>query len=611
MKTRNLILLLAAAACVACTSSQDEKHPQPFGLESVTLTSSWVKERMQLNTDYLHRLDPDRLLHNFRVNAGIPSDAVPLEGWEAPWIGLRGHFTGHYLSAASMLVKAEGDTLLAARLSYMVDALEECQLALGDKGNLSAFPERDFDHVETYFTGVWAPYYTYNKVMQGLLHTYQYTGNEKAYRMVLRMADYVWWRMQRLDEASRKRMLLMLGANPQNEVGAMNEVLYALYGMSGDPKHRELARMFEPEWLMRTMLAHEDVLSGLHANTHIVLVNGYAKAYEVTGEENYRVAVENFWDILHDGHVYANGSSSGPRPNRTTSTSLTAEHWGLSGQLASTLTGEIAESCVTHNTQKLSSALFSWSGDARYADAYMNTWYNSVMALQSAHTGRCTYHLPLGSPRHKHWLAENDFRCCNGSSIEAFATLHSSIYFHDASTLWVNMYVPSTLHWSEGPTLSQSGNFPFSPQVTITIDEAAGGEHTINLFVPSWAEKVTVSVNGKDMGATTPMSYKQLRRVWQPGDSIVLDFTYDFHFKPVPGDEHTLAFFYGPMLLAFDSGEEIVLKGTPDEVLSGLRVGDDGNCYLDNAGRTLRLIPLMQVENQAYSVYATINNCYF
>lgn len=611
MKTRNLILLLAAAACVACTSSQDEKHPQPFGLESVTLTSSWVKERMQLNTDYLHRLDPDRLLHNFRVNAGIPSDAVPLDGWEAPWIGLRGHFTGHYLSAASMLVKAEGDTLLAARLSYMVDALEECQLALGDKGNLSAFPERDFDHVETYFTGVWAPYYTYNKVMQGLLHTYQYTGNEKAYRMVLRMADYVWWRMQRLDEASRKRMLLMLGANPQNEVGAMNEVLYALYGMSGDPKHRELARMFEPEWLMRTMLAHEDVLSGLHANTHIVLVNGYAKAYEVTGEENYRIAVENFWDILHDGHVYANGSSSGPRPNRTTSTSLTAEHWGLPEQLASTLTGEIAESCVTHNTQKLSSALFSWSGDARYADAYMNTWYNGVMALQSAHTGRCTYHLPLGSPRHKHWLAENDFRCCNGSSIEAFATLHGSIYFHDASTLWVNMYVPSTLHWAGGPTLSQSGNFPFTPQVTIVIDEAAAGEHTINLFVPSWAKKATVSVNGKDMGATAPMSYKQLRRAWQAGDTIVLDFGYDFYLKPIPGDEHTLAFFYGPMLLAFDSGEEIVLKGTPDEVLCGLRAGDDGYCYLDNAGRTLRLMPLMQIENQAYSVYATINNCYF
>lgn len=566
---------------------------------------------MQLNTDYLHRLDPDRLLHNFRVNAGIPSDAQPLEGWEAPWVGLRGHFTGHYLSAASMLVKAEGDTLLATRLSYMVDALEECQQALGDQGNLSAFPERDFDHVETYFTGVWAPYYTYNKVMQGLLHTYQYTGNEKAYRMVLRMADYVWGRMQRLDEASRKRMLLMLGANPQNEVGAMNEVLYALYGESGDPRHLEMARMFEPEWLMRTMLAHEDVLSGLHANTHIVLVNGYAKAYEVTGEANYRQAVENFWDILHDGHVYANGSSSGPRPNRTTSTSLTAEHWGLPEQLASTLTGEIAESCVTHNTQKLSSALFSWSGDARYADAYMNAWFNSVMALQSAHTGRCTYHLPLGSPRHKHWLAENDFRCCNGSSIEAFATLHSSIYFHDASTLWINMYVPSTLQWAEGLTLSQSGNFPFDRQMTITIDEAKANEYAINLFIPSWAKKATVKVNGKDMGTTAPMSYKQLRREWQAGDSIVLDFVYDFYLKPIPGDEHTLAFFYGPMLLAFDSGEEIVLKGTPEEVIRGLRVGDDGDYCLDNAGRTLRLIPLMQIENQAYSVYATINNCYF
>ena len=163
---------------------------------------------------------------------------------------------------------------------------------------------------------------------------------------------------------------------------------------------------------------------------YIVIVNGFAKSYDMTRNEDYRHATANFWDMLIHNHAYANGTSSGPRPNPTTPTAIRSEHWGMPNQLAATLSAEIAESCVTHNTQKLSASLFSWTGDAQYADAYMNTFYNGVMALQSAHTGRCTYHLPLGSPRHKVWLTEDDFRCCNGSSIEAYTLLNNNIYFH-------------------------------------------------------------------------------------------------------------------------------------------------------------------------------------
>ena len=228
MKKRLTPITICLLACISCQEPQNIQMPNPFPLDAVTLTDSWVKKREDLNTAYLHSLDADRLVHNFKVNAGIPSNSKPLDGWEAPWCGLRGHFTGHYLSAASALVYKNNDSLLAARLTYIVDELEKCQQALGNDGNLSAFPEKDFDHVETYFSGVWAPYYTFNKVMQGLLHTYINTGNEKAYRMVLKMADYVGNRMNKLDVQSQKRMLQMLQANPQNEVGAMNEVLYAL-----------------------------------------------------------------------------------------------------------------------------------------------------------------------------------------------------------------------------------------------------------------------------------------------------------------------------------------------------------------------------------------------
>ena len=606
-------LVVGCVACMSCQQTQRIQNPQPFPLDAVTLTDSWVKDREALNTAYLHSLDADRLVHNFKVNAGLPSDAKPLDGWEAPWCGLRGHFTGHYLSAASALVYKNNDSILSARLTYLVDELEKCQQALGDGGNLSAFPEGDFNHVETYFTGVWAPYYTYNKVMQGLLHTYLYTGNEKAYRMVLKMADYVGDRMKNLDVQSQKRMLQMLQANPQNEVGAMNEVLYALYGVSQDPKHLELARIFEPEWMMKYLLQGEDALAGLHSNTHIVLVNGFAKSYDVTGDENYKQATANFWDMLVHHHAYANGTSSGPRPNPTTPTAIRAEHWGMPDQLAATLSGEIAESCVTHNTQKLSAALFSWTGEAAYADAYMNTFYNGVMALQSAHTGRCTYHLPLGSPRHKAWLTEDDFRCCNGSGIEAYTVLNNHIYFHQEAELWVNMYIPTRLNWeAQGVTLSQQGEFPLQPQAVITLDEVKNsGEFTIHLFIPSWAKQAKVSVNGEELGSVAPMSYQSIARSWKTGDRIVIDFTYDFYVKAMPDDPNVMAFFYGPMMLSFVEKDEIIMKGTTEEILQGLRCEDATHFTLQNAGRTFLLTPFFLIENETYSVYAAIDNRYF
>ena len=89
----------------------------PFPDEAVVLKPSWVKQREALNTAYLLSLDPDRLLHNFRVNAGLPSTAKPLSGWEAPGVGLRGHFTGHYLSAVAMLAERDKDTAAMRRLS--------------------------------------------------------------------------------------------------------------------------------------------------------------------------------------------------------------------------------------------------------------------------------------------------------------------------------------------------------------------------------------------------------------------------------------------------------------------------------------------------------------
>jgi uncharacterized protein len=609
-----VILLLVSCNGQKATDQSLEKSgvgaANSFSPKLVTLSESWIRDREELNTKYLKTLDPDRLLHNFRENAGLPTNAKPLDGWEAPWIGLKGHFTGHYLSAVSFLVYKYNDTTFHQRINYMVDELYKCQQVFGN-GYLSAFPERDFDVLEKQFGGVWAPYYTYNKIMQGLLDAYIYAGNLTALDMVVNMASYVKLRMDKLDDATIEKVLYSVGANPMNEPGAMNEVLYRLYKVSGDSTHFALAKMFDRDWFLNPLANNENILSGLHSNTHIVIVNGFAEAYPINRDEKYLDAVVNFWDMLFNQHVYANGSSSGPRPNVITPTSLTAEHWGVPGQLSSTMTKEIAETCVSHNTQKLSAALFSWTTEPKYADAYMNTFYNSVMALQSAHTGKCLYHLPLGSPRQKKFLNENDFRCCNGSSIEAFAQLNSAIFYHYNSTLWVNMYIPSKLNWvDKGVFIEQSGDFPANSGVEFSISTKEKQVFELKLFIPSWARKVEVSVNGeKQIITTTPESFLSLHRQWEDNDKVSLKFEYDFHSKSMPDDENVIALFYGPMLLAFESGSELILKGDLASVLNGLSKGDEnGVFHLKNNDAFYTLRPLFYIEDEVYGVYATIRN---
>lgn len=583
---------------------------KPLDASSVKISESWLKDRERLNVSFMDSIDADRLLHNFRINAGLPSDAVPLGGWEAPKIGLRGHFVGHYISALSHRYKYSGDRNVKQKLDYMVNALKECQDAMGT-GCLTAFPESDFDTLEGKCSGVWAPYYTYHKMMQGLYDAYTLAGNETAYGMLLKMADYVDRRMSRLGQAKIERLLDTTAANPANEAGAMNEILYKVYSLTGDKRYLSLARKFDPEWFLSAMSGNNDILAGLHSNTHLVLVNGFAAGYDATGDTIYRNAVTNFWDILNSQHSYVNGSSSGPRPNPTAKTSVTAEHWTYPGCLSCTFSKEIAESCVSHNTRKLLSYLFQWTGDPSYAEADMNLFYNAVLPIQSGE-GDYVYHLPLGSPRQKKYLKKDDFMCCSGSSTEAYSQLYEGAYYHDGGkNLWVNLYIPSEIRWN-GAVIAQETQFPCDSVVRFTIKSGKPKAFTINLLKPSWAEGVKVTVNGEAIPVESMdgTGYIAMDRKWRKGDVVEMTMQSTVVGNPLPGNDRVVAFSDGAVVLAFEGDKEVVLYGKPEEIAKDIVLKDKTNQVysLRNNGVDYTLRPFYKIDRQSYSVYATMKD---
>ncbi|MGA2085186.1 MAG: beta-L-arabinofuranosidase domain-containing protein, partial [Terracidiphilus sp.] len=196
----------------------------PFPLNAVRLSAGIFRDEAEINARYLDSLSVDRLLHTFRLTAGISSSAVPYKGWEDPTCELRGHFAGgHFLSAAALAWATSGNDVLKSRGDQLVAGLAECQKKIGT-GYLSAFPAVLFEHLAE-GKDVWAPFYTYHKIMAGLLDMHVLTGNADALQACEGMArwagEYFWG----ISAEQRQRML-------RTEYGGMNEVLVNLAALT-------------------------------------------------------------------------------------------------------------------------------------------------------------------------------------------------------------------------------------------------------------------------------------------------------------------------------------------------------------------------------------------
>ncbi|HEX7651870.1 MAG TPA: beta-L-arabinofuranosidase domain-containing protein, partial [Verrucomicrobiae bacterium] len=283
-------LLLAAAALTAATNLLAAPAPvkvpllaEPFPLPAVRLLDGPFKAAMQRDQQYLLALDADRLLHTFRLNVKLPSTAQPLGGWEEPNCELRGHSLGHYLSALSLMYASTGDTRFKDRAAYIVGELAKCQeqspAAGFHPGYLSAFPESFIDRVEQ-GKPVWAPWYTLHKLMAGLLDDYQQAGNEQALTVLVKMADWVKFRVDHLTPEQMQKSL-------NTEHGGMNEVLANLYAVTGNPDYLKLSAAFNHARVLDPLAHGEDRLNGIHANTQIPKLIGATKEYELTGDPQY------------------------------------------------------------------------------------------------------------------------------------------------------------------------------------------------------------------------------------------------------------------------------------------------------------------------------------
>jgi DUF1680 family protein len=593
-----------------------------FNLDQVSLNADlhghntkFIENRDKFITT-LAKTNPDSFLYMFRNAFGQeqPEGAEPLSAWDSQDTKLRGHASGHYLTAIAQAYASTGyDKALQAnfadKIKHMVNTLYQLSKMSGQprealgayvsdptavppgpgkslyydsdlskegirtdywnwgKGFISAYPPDQFIMLEngaTYGgqkTQIWAPYYTLHKILAGLMDVYEVSGNEKALEVAKGMGNWVYARMSQL---STETLISMWNTYIAGEYGGMNESMARLYRITKENRYLEVAKLFDNIQIFfgdaeysHGLAKNVDTFRGLHANQHIPQIMGALETYRDSDATEYYHVADNFWYKTVNDYMFSIGGVAGAR-NPTNAECFTSQPATLYENGFSA--GGQNETCATYNMLKLTRNLFLYDQRAEFMDYYERGLYNHILASVAEDSPANTYHVPLRPGSVKQFSNPNmtGFTCCNGTALESNTKLQNSIYFKSADNhaLYVNLYVPSTLKWTEkNMTIEQTTAFPNEDLTLLTIK--GKGKFDLNVRVPHWATKgFFVKINGKkERVEAKPGSYLTLSRKWKNGDTIELRMPFEFHLDPVMDQQNIASLFYGPILMAAQESE--------------------------------------------------------
>ena len=554
--------------------------------------------------------NPDRFLYNFRDAFGQPQPpgTTPLEGWDNQTTRLRGHASGHYLTAiAQAYASTTYDETLRAnfleKMNYLIDTLYDLSQKSGRPakeggpsvadptavpagpgrsgydsnlragairtdywnwgvGFISGYPPDQFIMLEkgatygTQDTQIWAPYYTLHKILAGLLDSYEVAGNKKALEIARGMGTWAYARLKALPPETR---ISMWSRYIAGEYGGMNEVMARLFRLTGDRQFLECAKLFDNTSLFFGNAGHDhglaknvDTIRGKHANQHIPQITGALETFRGTKEMPYYLIAANFWEIVNNSYMYSIGGVAGARtPNNAECFTAQPDTLWQNGFA----NGGQNETCATYNLLKLDRQLFMFDQTAKYMDHYEQALYNHILASVAEDSAGNTYHVPLNPGAQKRFgnADMNGFTCCNGTALESNTKLQDTIYFRSADnrTLYVNLFVPSTLTWSERKlAVQQLTDFPFADTTRLIVK--GSGDFDLKVRVPRWANRgFFVKINGRDQALkAVPGTYVSLGRKWRANDAIEIRMPMHFSLETVVDQPNVASIFYGPILLA-------------------------------------------------------------
>lgn len=643
--------------------------------------------------------DVTQQLYNYRDTYGLSTEGyTKSDGWDSPDTKLKGHGSGHYMSAIAqayaVATNPEQKAILRKNITRMVNELRECQEKTfvynkelkrnweardfapeaelrKMKGTWAAFDEYK-KHPELYGYGyinaipaqhcaliemyraynnsdwVWAPYYSVHKQLAGLIDIATYFDDkeicDKALLIAKDMGLWVWNRMhyrtyvkqdgtqdeRRAKPGNRYEMWDMYIAG---EVGGMSESLSRLSEMVSNPDEKakllEAANCFDAPKFYDPLSKNTDDIRTRHANQHIPMIIGALRSYKSNQKPYYYNLAENFWRLVQGRYMYAMGGVGNGEMFRQPYTQILSMATNGLQEGESEAYPDINETCCAYNLIKLSKDLNCYNPDnAQYLDYIERTLYNQIIGSLNPDQYQTCYQYAVGLNATKPFGNETpQSTCCGGTGSENHTKYQQSAYFANDNTLWVGLYMPTTLHWKEkGVTIKQDCLWP-AQHSAIKITEGEG-DFTLKLRVPYWATQgFSIKVNGKEVAKSyQPSTYVELeQKHWKVGDVVEIDMPFSKHIEygvdKLSSDVASLdgtplktswvgTLMYGPLVMA-GTGAQTWNQATLniDSRLSNITVGES-NGVTTGAGANLLTLKLDGKEFQP-DYYRNANSTHY
>lgn len=643
--------------------------------------------------------DVTQQLYNYRDTYGLSTEGyTKSDGWDSPDTKLKGHGSGHYMSAIAqayaVATNPEQKAILRKNITRMVNELRECQektfvynkelkrnweardfapeAELREmKGTWTAFDEYK-KHPELYGYGyinaipaqhcaliemyraynnsdwVWAPYYSVHKQLAGLIDIATYFDDkdicDKALLIAKDMGLWVWNRMHYRTHVKQDGTQDERRAKPGNryemwdmyiagEVGGMSESLARLSEMVSNPDEKakllEAANCFDAPKFYDPLSKNIDDIRTRHANQHIPMIIGALRSYKSNQKPYYYNLAENFWRLVQGRYMYAMGGVGNGEMFRQPYTQILSMATNGLQEGESEAYPDINETCCAYNLVKLSKDLNCYNPDnAQYLDYIERTLYNQIIGSLNPDQYQTCYQYAVGLNATKPFGNETpQSTCCGGTGSENHTKYQQSAYFANDNTLWVGLYMPTTLHWKEkGVTIKQDCLWP-AQHSAIKITEGEG-DFTLKLRVPYWATQgFSIKVNGKEVAKSyQPSTYVELeQKHWKVGDVVEIDMPFSKHIEygadKLSSDVASLdgtplktswvgTLMYGPLVMA-GTGAQTWNQATLniDSRLSNITMGES-NGVTTGAGANLLTLKLDGKEFQP-DYYRNANSTHY
>jgi hypothetical protein len=563
---------------------------QEFDYGDVSLDSPVHEEQLRQTHAVLMGLDDDALMKPFRAMAGQSAPGEDLGGWYR----YDPNYDWHTFDAGFAPSATFGQWVSAIARVYAITRSAAAKEKVLRLNRLYANTIDGQFYEKNRF-----PAYCYDKLVCGLIDSQKFVGDPLAWNILAKTTDTATphlpgyavehgqnWRPGKDESWS------------WDESYTVPENLFLAYQRGAGERYRKIAVQYLNEPFYERLAGGQNDLAGRHAYSHVNCLCSAMQAYLTLGDEKYLRAAKNGFDM-----VLAQSFATGG--------------WGPDEQLRKTDSRDIYESltkthssfetpCGSYAHFKLTRYLLRVIRDSRYGDSMERVMYNTILgALPLQSDGRTFYYSDYHFAGKKVY-SNHRWPCCSGTMPQVAADYRINTYLRDPRGVWVNLYIPSTVRWTEDGaqvSLSQKGEYPYEPQVQFEIKTTKAATFAVHLRIPAWAEGASIVVNGKrqDSAAGT---FARVEREWRDGDRIELEIPLKTRLETVDAvHPDTVALLVGPLVLF---GTQV--SGLKREHLLGAkRMAREVWHVSPDANTVMKMVPWTVLgEDQSYTTYLRV-----